>query len=101
MRSAVSLAWQAPRETNRYSPVRNRLAFGLEIVKEEMATRLVGVGISMHSVDGLLGANHVVIEVKADRVNFVFGQILAVVERSDQTVPVMRESVTVQLVSPT
>lgn len=55
-----------------YSPVINGLAFGPEILKEKGAASLVSFGISIYSVDGVLGANHVVIEVKADPVCFLF-----------------------------
>lgn len=75
-----------------YSPILNILAFGLQIVEENIATSLVGVGISIDSVDGLLRANHVVIEVKADCVCFVFGEMLAIVERANQTDSIMRKN---------
>lgn len=63
-------------------PIVGILALGLQILDQRSTPDLVGIGVSVDSVDWLDGAYHVVVEVKADLVGLLGGELRAIVQGS-------------------
>ena len=64
--------------------VLSRVALLGEVVEEELATGLVGVGVGVDGVGGSDGADHVVVVVELDGVGLSLGELSAVVVGADE-----------------
>lgn len=65
--------------------VLSRNTLGYEVVVEDVATNLVGVGVSIDGVGGVDGTNHVVVEVELDGISLSLGEGSTIVVGATET----------------
>lgn len=68
------------RRLRRHLPVVGILALGLQPVDKDIASDLVGISVGVHGIGRLDGADHVVVEVEANLVSLLQGEMRPVVE---------------------